>query len=61
MSEHIIICYDNIICYSYENEVYNDWSSGVDDVAITSLKKCLLTRDPVIQHLAINFDPSVSI
>ena len=48
-----------LFVYSFDNEVYSEWSSVVDRVANASLEKSLLTRDPVVMHLTINFDPEV--
>ena len=48
----------NILC-SYDKSVYSLWNCRVDEVARTNLEKCLLTRDPVVMHLTINFDPEV--
>ena len=50
--EHEFFC-------SYDDSVYNEWTSGVDEVARASLEKSLLIRDPVVMHLTVNFDPKV--
>lgn len=50
--------YVYLLC-RYDSSVYNEWGSGVDEVAKASLEKPLLLRDPVVMHLTVNFDPQV--
>lgn len=53
-----MLCATCFVC-SYDCAVYSKWSAGVDEIANSGLNKCLLRKDPVIKHLAINFDPKV--
>ncbi len=48
-----------LLCSSYEDEVYSEWTEGVDEVAKANLDKPLLTRDPSSLHIKVNFDPQV--
>ena len=44
---------------SYEDEVYSEWTQGVESVARTNLEKPLLLRNTDTQYIGVNFDPQV--
>ena len=44
---------------SYEEEVFTEWTQGVDDIAKTNLDKPLLLRNPSTQLISVNFDPQL--
>ena len=46
---------------SFEEEVYNEWVSGVDEVAKTNLEKPLLVweKKESMELVKVNFDPKV--
>lgn len=43
----------------FENEVYNEWTQAVDEVAKVNLEKPLLVQDPTSSLLSVNFDPQL--
>ena len=43
----------------YEDEVFQEWSRGVEEVAHINLKKPLLIRDEQTNRISLNFDPQV--
>ena len=43
----------------FEDEVYNEWTQGVDEVAKANLEKPLLLRDPKSSLISVNFDPNL--
>ena len=43
----------------FEDDVYNDWTQGVDDIAKVNLEKPLLLRDPSTLLISVNFDPKL--
>jgi len=43
----------------FEDDVYCDWTQGVNEVALTNLNKPLLLRDKDAQLISVNFDPKV--
>ena len=47
--------------FSYESEVYSDWTQGVDEVAKANLDKPLIVRDPETLSISVNFDPKVGL
>ena len=48
---------------SFEAEVYNEWVSGVDEVAKTNLEKPLLVweKKESMELVKVNFDPKVNV
>ena len=48
-----------IVLFSYEKEVFEDWTKGVDVVAKANLDKPLIVRDPHNLQITVNFDPKV--
>ena len=44
---------------SYEDEVFQEWSRGVEEVAHINLKKPLLIKDEQTNSISLNFDPQV--
>ena len=45
----------------YEDEVYLEWTEGVDEIAKANLDKPLIVRDPSTLHIHVNFDPQVRV
>lgn len=48
----------SLLC-SYEIEVYQEWTSKVEEVSKTNLEKPLLIRNEETSQLTVNFDPEV--
>lgn len=44
---------------SYEVEVYQQWTSQVEEVSTSNLQKPLLIRNEETSQLKVNFDPEV--
>lgn len=44
---------------SYEDEVYSEWTGGVEEVSKINLEKPLLIRSDDSSQLTVNFDPEV--
>lgn len=49
----------HITLFRFEDEVYNEWTQGVDEVAKVNLEKPLLIRDPQSSLISVNFDPQL--
>ena len=45
--------------FSFEGELYTEWTQGVDEVANANLEKPLLLRDRDTHLISVNFDPKV--
>ena len=45
--------------YSYEDNAYSDWSTGVEEVSKINLEKPLLIRSSETSQLTVNFDAEV--
>ena len=45
---------------SYEDEVFSEWTQGVDDIAERNLDKPLLLRHPRNLFISVHSDPQVS-
>ena len=43
----------------FEEEVFSEWTQGVDEVASANLEKPLLLRSKETHLLSVNFDPKV--
>ena len=47
------------VCSSFEKEVYDEWTAGVDEACSFNLQQPLLTRNKETKLIAVNFDPQV--
>ena len=49
----------SLVDFRFENDVYNEWTQGVDEVATANLEKPLLLRDTKSSLISVNFDPNL--
>ena len=52
--------YSTCLLYSFEDDVYSEWTQSVDEVASGNLEKPLLLRNLETHLISVNFDPKVS-
>jgi dynein heavy chain len=48
-----------LVDFRFEDDVYNEWTQGVDEVAKANLEKPLVLRDLKSSLISVNFDPNL--
>ena len=45
---------------AFEKSLFSEWLNGLDGIALTYLKQTILTRDPALGHMQVNFSDGLT-